>query len=1123
MKNLKILLAVVIAFCLSAGNVFAQVDDVIKKMKLVVIWDDGTTSENTPWGWEVGGTTEHYSGNSESAPEISLAQLRFYLSSLNWGNGDLTSNGSLDTWNVDENIRDGSDFELDNVRIYRLGNVPSYENMKKELIKINAIIYINAGASVTDENGKVLSASKKMFDVIMEAANDGVGVMFIGSRATLSAKELDLEKTTFPIMGVQKPFRFKGWAPDGTDVLKEFNFLERNDYGKQDGLFPDFERADTVTIYGDYDGAVELRLGERNKSGEVIYTRTASGSEWFADDFIKTFKYKDENGNEQTGTTSILAAYGEVSIFAKAVEIIDVDEYPAEMNFGLHREPDLEVVAKDGKVYIMNRSWNPGLTINGTEVFSAGTELTANGLQGSMNGNYFVVSDDWFVDVDNSENGSQKDKVLVIKSGTRIKQTTGQVNNATNEDGTYIDQFSAGGLKDLRIVLNPNKEIYKEIFKITDDKIKNNNYEIAFKPWSIDGRISADADIWAFNENLWLESFDKITPDTKFDPDIYYSDYLADQMAGRPDGNNNQFMRPPHDRADFDAAYKNRTENELPATNSSNTKYYDDFKGKLFHTISAVQHGRHRLAMIGYQPTYLKDADASRAILLDITKWIGYNKYELPSAIVVCNGDTLSNGSYIKVSDDGKINVVFPGKELTDLMKEKEHNLKAELTYNGNTIYAEKVIQSGLSDDLIIVFGLNGQNDTDESITLGDGETTIKIKAWAEANENSPIVNSEPIEFDINLNNIIARPNVEKGDSTDSNDTLRIDIVTKDKDGENPTDDYKEIQVIIKDKDGNIVKDTTLLPGNDGIPFAELPAGDLEITIIGKKDGYIDAKPDPIVISNNPDNEAPEIVNARYDFGQYTDGGKTRKPDTLIITFDEPVFYDENETRIFWLYDKEGNNPVEVKVKPIKTDRRHNGKDVWVFEVVETLAREPQDKDLININIKSEMHDKYDNYVDEDNPKQILEVGKKPVNVTVVIIPGKDIADIIAGGGNITTDSKNPIINDVINNGNGSLIIVDPGFSITTDGNDIERIQGIILDAVGNKVAETDEKGNSEQLNTVISQIGGKNVLTIAWNNKNSAGRDVGAGSYILLVESKWKGNEETSRIQKVIPVSAKK
>jgi len=43
--------------------------------------------------------------------------------------------------------------------------------------------------------------------------------------------------------------------------------------------------------------------------------------------------------------------------------------------------------------------------------------------------------------------------------------------------------------------------------------------------------------------------------------------------------------------------------------------------------ISVVQHGRQRLAMVGYQPTYLEDADARRAILHDIALWIGYDHY----------------------------------------------------------------------------------------------------------------------------------------------------------------------------------------------------------------------------------------------------------------------------------------------------------------------------------------------------------------------------------------------------------------------------------------------------------------------------------------------------------------
>jgi hypothetical protein len=296
----------------------------------------------------------------------------------------------------------------------------------------------------------------------------------------------------------------------------------------------------------------------------------------------------------------------------------------------------------------------------------------------------------------------------------------------------------------------------------------------------------------------------------------------------------------------------------------------------------------------------------------------------------------------------------------------------------------------------------------------------------------------------------------------------------------------------------------------------------------------VDSEPKIINVNNDP--FAPEIVNAWYNFGHIRNGNKA--PDTLIVAFDKPVYYDTNNELVFWFWI---NNitmyPNPVTVRPINGS--NNGEQQWTFVIVEN-TREPVSGDLINIRSGYErgvnndtagvIHDVWGNYTQINNPKVPLTIGQKPINVSVVVIPG---GSIVIDDSNITPLQRDPIVDDVLGSGNGSIIIIDPGISLPNDDgtgtgtllNRVERVYAVILDAVGNKVAETNDRGSGENLGAVVSGIGidQRNVLTVAWNNKNSSGRDVGAGVYLLLVESKWEGNNKIFRDRKVIPVPHKK
>jgi hypothetical protein len=645
MNKLKLFFATAVAMCMTVGNVFADTENV-KDMLIAVIWNPETQNTDAPFGWNVGkegnvptsGNLNSYfedgkwqaqwEGNNADAEEVSKAQLKFYLSSI----GGFGTGGSLDTASCPEEGFAGAWMNLENVRIYRSDSNIKYKTIKDDFngVKPNAIIYIDPRSRIEEEDME----SRDIIDLVWEAAKDEVGILFIGQRSIANARYLDESGEVFPVMGVQKEFRikqfgdYKGEYGYG-DVIREFNFLDGNDY---QGLRPNFKTADTVTISGNDDKGYKMYLIRNGKVDIQIYDSKPT-KRWLVGDAVVPVQ-------------NILHQYGEWSIKAEAVEVIENDTYEAEMNYGFHREKDVWIGNLNGKVYIRAKE-SPSLFLNGVKIFNAGTELTASNLtdltgrrQPTLNFNPSTkkVVDDWILEAENPESKGV-DKIIVMHAGQPIDDIQASDPNTNEEwdNGTYIPMFNAGGLRDLRIAMqNTGSEIYKDIF--THDSIRGKT-ELKFKPYGSsrgdNGRIQAGASIWAFNEHLNLKSFsDLYGINGEFDKNVYYCDYFGDQMAGGPSNTPAQFVRPQASDAEFDNLGDSFRERELPATNPSNSKYYDMFSGKIYHQIAVVQHGAQRLAMVNYQPTYLEDAAASRAILHDITKWIGYNKYSFSDTIV---------------------------------------------------------------------------------------------------------------------------------------------------------------------------------------------------------------------------------------------------------------------------------------------------------------------------------------------------------------------------------------------------------------------------------------------------------------------------------------------------------
>jgi len=486
-----------------------------------------------------------------------------------------------------------------------------------------------------------------------------------------------------------------------------------------------------------------------------------------------------------------------------------------------------------------------------------------------------------------------------------------------------------------------------------------------------------------------------------------------------------------------------------------------------------------------------------------------------------------------------------------------------------DTINEHRAIEIIEGQGHLIESSINFANFTKETNGIDSTRydlSEIFVKAWTEENNHSPFATSDTITVTLKFRPLEIKTSIDtRTTPTTSRDTLKVSVFTKDP-NERELDSDFEVTVTIRDPNGNETEHI-LRPGEPEyyIAFSELPEGNLTIEIVARKAGYLVSPKREITIRNEPDNESPYIRAARWTFGKFIDDRKPqegRHPDTLEVTFfDESgsIYYlnSANNEDLIHLW-RNGESKATIKVRRIK----HEGL-VWTFEVISSATVipgqnfEPIQGDLVNINyfpgynedpdVNPNVRDRFNNFVScklcDSNPKAPLLVGPKPVLVTVTVIPGGRLPVLGSDGGedgkfvsvfpDIIKDipgSGNNIVNQILrpggdgDEGTNSVVIIDPGFSLNPeDPGELEMIKAIILDQVGNRVAETDNEGNGEQLGAAIATMhDGRNVLVIAWTNKNESGRDVGAGGYLLILESKWRGSPTTFRHRSHIPVPKK-
>lgn len=703
-------------FSFSAVNAADEVD-IIDLLNIAIIWNGGTSNSDVPLGWDVG-------NDKGEAPEIGKAQLKLFLASLD---ENITFGKTLDTSDIPDVLLDnkGIDGKLKNVRIYTQGSVPTYDELVSTFTTPpSEIVYINAGASWNSVPPSHDDFDSSMIKLLQEAAVEEVGIMLIGDASATDAKAIDPSKEIFPVMGVQNPYHFK--VASKSDTIKGFNFMGDNDDAT-------WKREDVVV--GEGGGALgTLKLLDGTKIWDSNGFKHA--------DFISSVDI-------------VYSGWGEWSIKAEAVEVIDIDLYAPQMSSGVFENYDVWLGAKNNTVYVSDSGWVLPIIANDSIIADQGEALPGIKSCGSMSGSNFVLDKDYVVRVAVEAGSADSNDLVIVKSGTSISPISGY-------DGGKYNGYVAGGFRDLKIKLkNTGKDIFSDIFPSLSGED-----ELEFKDWKEGGRISAAADIWKFNEKLPPGDFDDIESDG-FDRDLYYQTYLGSQVAGRKvSGKPKQFVRPPKDLAEFDT----------PVSGMMIDSLGYDVNEKVYEVLSAVQKKHRRLLMLGFQPSYLLDIDKAKGLLRDAAIWIGVDDYKLPTPKV-----TPDDKIYAK---DTEFTAIVDFRDKGDGLASSDYTIEYTVTYNGSSssdefkIEKEDKVSSGRRDTL--TFTLKDLGITIDPTNSSAAE--IEFTVTAVAGSTDPFESSEETKRTLDIFKLeTPRFNHDTGDyrGSEVEDVLTTDKTTE--------------------------------------------------------------------------------------------------------------------------------------------------------------------------------------------------------------------------------------------------------------------------------------------------------------------------------------------------------
>lgn len=506
---------------------------------------------------------------------------------------------------------------------------------------------------------------------------------------------------------------------------------------------------------------------------------------------------------------------------------------------------------------------------------------------------------------------------------------------------------------------------------------------------------------------------------------------------------------------------------EFEAWPHTTNGYSVDGQGYEYTALAALQQGNHRIAMIGYQASYILDQDASGQILYNSIFWA--SKAHAKQKITTPVPDPLS-GSTHEV-DEISLTVVSPKN--TSLYK-------LHYTIDGSTPTKNSPLYDGTPIKI-----------------PGDIKKDFTLKAIAFSEDVENWIDSDMLTVTYEYS--VAKISTPVADPDEGNTQSVKDVTLS---VANPTD--KSLYKIIYTFDES---DSTLKNGID------YDGGVINLPDKITKDVVLYAKAIPQGTDEWMESNVMKVIY-EYVGGPLIDDalflpGKMANPlnseredDTLIVWFNTEV-EQINSATPFLFKDPINNDYIfSINTKEIKYD---SSRVTFIVEGItgKPLEYLPTDSlDSISIDPDADIMDLEGIVQDGSNNFYVpLRVAPVPYDITVKI-----------GWMDIPEELKEDFSID-----KGALIIIDLNAVISKEKLETSSPSIVIFDMLGNEVINVGDLLNSDNksLHGFLKEINGRNQLVIGWDGINAHGRRVGSGSYIAVL--KYEDHEGSYTEKKLV------
>lgn len=241
------------------------------------------------------------------------------------------------------------------------------------------------------------------------------------------------------------------------------------------------------------------------------------------------------------------------------------------------------------------------------------------------------------------------------------------------------------------------------------------------------------------------------------------------------------------------------------------------------------------------------------------------------------------------------------------------------------------------------------------------------------------------------------------------------------------------------------------------------------------------------------DKAAPVIVSAKYlPGGAYSETAFDK--DTLSIEFSETMDLIFTQ-QPFQIKDKNG------ELYSLSLTAINQGNNAATF-LVETILNNtpPSNGDSIHISIEGEVYDVEGNLQKiKENQYVPMEVFPRPFNLLVKTITIVDSDNLL--------NSTEVFDGESFSIQKGIPIIIKTPLPVEKELLEKCQYSLTIFDYVGNVIAKTSNNNSSINFESSMASLNGVPVIGAFWSGKNSNGRDIGNGTYLLIAETQIPDN----------------